>query len=178
METIEQRKQLYAGPILTLSELTVRLPDGTTAPRILVHTTGAAGVLALKQGRALFVRQWRTPLGQETLEVPAGKIEPGETPLQAAKRELNEEAQLAAEHWQPLTHFYQSAGFSDAQTHLFLAEDFHAPAQQRPQDVGESVQGELLSLQEAQAAQQAGLICDAKTTLAVALWALEEAKHG
>lgn len=177
MEKIEKRKQLYAGPILTLSELTVRLEDGTQAPRILVHTTGAAGVLALQDGKALFVRQWRTPLEQETLELPAGKIDPGETPLQAAKRELNEEAKLAADEWAPLTHFYQSAGFSDAQTHLFTARRLHQPAVQRGQDVGEFVAGEWLTLAEAKAAQAQGLICDAKTTLGLALWELE-VQHG
>lgn len=178
MEKIERREQLYAGPILTLSELTVRLEDGTTAPRILVHTTGAAGVLALQDGKALFVRQWRTPLGQETLELPAGKIEPDETPLAAAKRELNEEAQLAADDWAPLTHFFQSAGFSDAQTYLFTARRLHQPDDQRPQDAGEFVTGEWLTLAEAKRAQDQGLICDAKTTLGLALWTLQEVQHG
>lgn len=175
MEKIEGQQQIYHDQILTLSQLTVRLEDGTTAKRTLVHTTGAAGVLALRADRALFVRQWRTPLGQETLELPAGKIDPGETPLAAAKRELNEEAKLAADEWAPLTHFYQSAGFSDAETHLFLARQLHAPAHQRSQDVGEFVSGEWLTLAQAKQAQAAGLICDAKTTLGLALWEVQHA---
>lgn len=177
MEKIEGRQQIYQDQILTLSQLTVRLEDHTMAKRILVHTTGAAGVLAISQNKALFVRQWRTPLGQETLELPAGKINPGETPLEAAKRELNEEAQLAADEWAPLTHFYQSAGFSDAESTLFSARHLHKPAEQRSQDVGEFVTGEWLTLEEAKQAQADGLICDAKTTLGLALWELQEVHH-
>lgn len=173
MEKIEGRQQIYQDQILTLSQLTVRLEDNTMAKRTLVHTTGAAGVLAVHQDKALFVRQWRTPIGQETLELPAGKINPGETPFEAAKRELNEEAQLAADEWAPLTHFYQSAGFSDAETTLFSARRLHAPAAQRSQDVGEFVTGEWLTLAQAKQAQADGLICDAKTTLGLALWALQ-----
>lgn len=178
-EEIVSSRTVYQGQILSVVEKTVRLPDGTLATREVVHTTGAAGVLALQDNRALFVRQWRTPIQQETLELIAGRIEPGETPLATAQRELNEEGQLAATHWEPLTRFFQGAGFTDGQTHLFVATGLHRPETQRPLDVGETVTGEWLTLAEAQAAQQQGLICDAKTVLGLALWASrKEQAHG
>ncbi|WP_461224192.1 NUDIX hydrolase [Lacticaseibacillus suihuaensis] len=160
-----------------MDRLTVQLPDGTAASREVVRTTGAAGVLAQSGERVLFVRQWRTPLGQETLELPAGRIEPGEAPLATAKRELNEEAQLAATNWQYLARVAQSAGFSDATITLYSATGLHRPANQRPQDVGEAVAGEWLTLAEALAAQAQGVICDAKTVIGLLHWQLKEAQH-
>ncbi|WP_461213521.1 NUDIX domain-containing protein [Lacticaseibacillus sp. GG6-2] len=171
-ETFVSEETLYTGKILTLKRQTVRLADGRTALREVVHTTGSAGVLALdKAQRALFVRQWRAPLGQETLELIAGRIEVGEKPLATAKRELNEEAGLQATNWRPLSTFYQAAGFSDAQCHLFVAEGLAPVSHKRPQDDGEAVVGEWLSLAQAQVQQAAGVICDAKTVLGLALWA-------
>ena len=171
-ETFLTEDILYDGAILTLGRQTVRLADGREAQREVVHTTGSAGILALDENqRALFVRQWRTPLHQETLELIAGRLEPGEAPLATAKRELNEEVGLSAESWQPLTTFYQAAGFSDAKCHLFVARDLRPVAVKRPQDDGEVVSGEWLTLPEALAEQAAGVICDAKTVLGLALWA-------
>ncbi|WP_179395280.1 NUDIX domain-containing protein [Lacticaseibacillus absianus] len=180
MERIVTTETLYRGRILTLTRATVALPDGRTQVREIVRTHGAAGVLAIRGARALFVRQWRTPLRQETLELPAGRIEPGESPLQCAQRELNEEAQLAATTWQALGAFYQSAGFSDAQTHLFMATGLHHPAHQRPLDDGEQLAGEWLTLDQAQAAQAEGTLCDAKTLIGLNAWRAmrQEEDHG
>ncbi|WP_225047359.1 NUDIX domain-containing protein [Lacticaseibacillus kribbianus] len=173
MEKIVASERLYTGRILELNRLTVRLQDGTTGYREVVHTNGAAGVLARRaDGRVLFVRQWHTPLGQETLELPAGRIEPGESALHAAQRELNEEGGLAADTWQPLGRTYQAAGFSDASITLFAASGLHAPAAARSQDRGEFVTGTWLTLEAALAAQQAGTICDAKTVIGLLHWQL------
>lgn len=171
-ETFQSEETLYAGKILTLGRQTVRLADGRFALREVVHTTGSAGVLALDdRQRALFVRQWRAPLNQETLELIAGRIEAGEAPLATAQRELNEEVGMQAAHWRPLTTFYQAAGFSDAQCHLFVASGLQPLAHKRPQDDGEAVVSEWLTRAQAQAQQAAGVICDAKTVLGLALWA-------
>lgn len=171
-EHLLSEETIYAGRVLRLTKATVRVPDGTVASREIVHTTGAAGILVLNEGnQALFVNQWRTPLNQLTLEIPAGKIEPRETPLAAAKRELNEEGSLRAARWAPLTTYYQAAGFSDAQTHLFVARGLSAPSVQRQLDQGEFLDQQWLTQEEARQAQQEGAICDAKTVLALALWA-------
>jgi ADP-ribose pyrophosphatase len=79
-------------------------------------------IIALKEGRMLFVRQMRPAVGLKPLEIPAGLIEPGEDPLEAARRELAEETGLTGD----LTHlfsFFVSPGFTDEKTHVFLAEN-------------------------------------------------------
>jgi ADP-ribose pyrophosphatase len=170
-ETLLSEKTLFKGKVVTLDKQTVRLADGTTALREVVHTTGSAGVLALDGDRALFVSQWRAPLKQATVELPAGRIEVGEDPLVTATRELNEEAGLKASQMTFLTKFYQAAGFSDALCHLYLAKDLSSIANKRPQDIGEFVNAQWLTLTEAQQLQAQGVICDAKTILGLALWA-------
>lgn len=170
-ETLLSETILYEGKVVTLGKQTVRLADGQKATREVVHTTGSAGVLALAGERALFVSQWRAPLKQATIELLAGRIEVGEDPQHTAERELNEEAGLRAGQLTPLTQFYQAAGFSDALCHLFLARELTAVADQRPQDAGEFVQTQWLTLPEAKALQAQGVICDAKTVLGLALWA-------
>ncbi|KRO18365.1 NUDIX hydrolase [Lacticaseibacillus saniviri] len=177
-EVLKDTETLYNGKILTLKRLTVQLPDGTEAAREVVHTNGSAGVLAVQQHRALFVQQWRSTIDQMTLEIPAGKCEVAEAPLVTAQRELNEEAGLAADHWQPLTTFYQSIGFSDAKISVFMATELRSLATKRPLDQGEFLDAHWLTLQEAQAAQQQGLICDSKTVMALSLWQMAEEKDG
>lgn len=162
---------LYQGKVVTLAKQTVRLADGQTADREVVHTTGSAAILALNGDQALFVSQWRAPLKQATIELPAGRIEVGEAPMVTAARELNEEAGLKANKLTPLTQFYQAAGFSDALCHVFLAEELTSVVAKRPQDVGEFVDAQWLTLREAQALLAQGVICDAKTVLGLALWA-------
>lgn len=176
MERLIGTENIYEGKILTLQRQTVALADDSTALREVVHTSGSAGVLAIDGAKALFVQQWRTPLGQATLEVPAGRIEAGETPLMCAKRELNEEAGLSAANWHEAADFYQAAGFSDARCHLYLATTLTPLAHKRPQDVGESVRAQWLTLEQAQAQVAKRLIVDAKSQLAVLLWANAQLK--
>ena len=85
------QQRLFTGHLVAVDELTVKLDNQQTAKREIVRAHPAAGVLALKDQRALFVSQFRSTVGQLTLEIPAGKIAPGEMPLAAAQRELNEE---------------------------------------------------------------------------------------
>jgi len=148
----------------------VELPLGTLATREVVHAHPAAGVLALNGAKALFVRQWRATVGQETLEIPAGKLETDESALSAAKRELDEETGLGAAEWRQLTHYYQSLGFSDAEMTIFFATQLNHLAHKRPQDADEAVAGEWLTMTQAQAAVAQGTICDAKTLLALQYW--------
>jgi ADP-ribose pyrophosphatase len=177
-ERVVAETTLYSGRVVTLTKQTVALPTGQSAVREVVHTSGSAGVLALASGRALFVRQWRAPLQKMTLELIAGRIEPGEAGLATAQRELNEEAGMAAQTWRPLTAFYQAAGFSDAYCQLFLATNLTAVAHKRPLDVGERVTQVWLTLPEALVAQATGELCDAKTVIGLMHWQLMEERNG
>ena len=105
-----------------------------------------------------------------TLEIPAGKINQGEAPLTAARRELNEETGMTAMKWQPLASYFQSLGFSDATMALFLASELHLATNQLHQDPDEFVKGEWLTLPEAWQAIDDGRICDSKTLLALLYW--------
>lgn len=108
-----ERTYLYRGRILNLA-----LEDRYE----IVEHKPAVAVIALRNGKMLFVRQHRPAVGLAPLEIPAGLIEPGEDPLEAAKRELAEETGLTGD-LTPLFSYYVSPGFTDEKTHVFLAEN-------------------------------------------------------
>ena len=85
------QQRVFTGELVAVDELTVKLADDQTAKREIVRAQPAAGILALRRHQAMFVSQFRSTVGQATLEIPAGKIHQGEMPLAAAQRELNEE---------------------------------------------------------------------------------------
>lgn len=107
------RTYLYRGRILNLA---------LQGPYEIVEHKPAVAVIALREGRMLFVRQMRPAVGLSPLEIPAGLIEPGEDPLEAAKRELAEETGLTGD-FTYLFSFYVSPGFTDEKTYVFLAEN-------------------------------------------------------
>lgn len=107
------RTYLYRGRILNLAL------EGRYE---IVEHKPAVAIIALKEGRMLFVRQHRPAVGLAPLEIPAGLIEPGENPLEAAKRELAEETGLTG-RLTYLFSYFVSPGFTDEKTHIFLAED-------------------------------------------------------
>ncbi len=118
----------------------------------------------------LLVRQWRAPLRQETLEIIAGKLEPGENEASAVVRELNEEARLQAQSVEKLTSFYVSPGFTNEKLTLYHASGLSPVSEKLPQDEGEILNLEWLDIKEVQVAIAKGEICDAKTIMAVMLW--------
>jgi 8-oxo-dGTP pyrophosphatase MutT (NUDIX family) len=116
---------IFDGRIIKVVEDTYRYPDGKTAPREIVRTSGAAAVVAVDDEHVWLVRQPREPVDDpDSLEVPAGRLDgDGETPLESARRELAEEIGLQAASWTPLKAYRSSVGFTDEVVHLFLAED-------------------------------------------------------
>ncbi|RXT59166.1 NUDIX domain-containing protein [Lacticaseibacillus chiayiensis] len=171
------QQRVFTGQLVAVDELTVKLADDQTAKREIVRARPAAGILALKGQQALFVSQFRSTVGQATLEIPAGKINQDEMPLTAAQRELNEETGLVALNWRPLASYFQSLGFSDATMVLFLARHLTPAVQHLPQDTDEFVNSHWLTFDEAQQALDDGRICDSKTLLALFYWQQEE-QHG
>ncbi|RKO68164.1 NUDIX hydrolase [Desulfofundulus salinus] len=156
-------RMVYRGKILNLRVDTVLLPDGRTGTREVVEYAGAVAIVALNEKKEVFlVRQYRYPVGKELLEIPAGKIENGEEPLQCAQRELAEETGLRAERWQPLCSFYSTPGFTSEKMYLFLARDLNQEGQHPDED--EFVQVVKVPLDEALAMLWRGEICDAKST--------------
>jgi ADP-ribose diphosphatase len=113
---------VYAGRILTLWLKYLELADGRRHLREIVeHRPGAAAVAVDEDGQVLLVRQQRPAVGLAVLELPAGLIDPGEAPIDTARRELEEETGYAAGVLEPLVAFYTSPGFTDELIHIFVA---------------------------------------------------------
>jgi 8-oxo-dGTP pyrophosphatase MutT (NUDIX family) len=112
---------------LSVSRLRVSGPDGDEFDRHVVHHPGAVVVVPVIDGDALLVRQWRVATGTHLLEIPAGKRDvEGESPAATANRELEEEIGYHAGRLDPLCEFYNSPGFCDEYTYLFLATELEA----------------------------------------------------
>ena len=115
---------VYEGRVIDLALDTVAMPEGGESVREVVHHPGAVAVVALDEaGDVVLLRQYRHPVGGYLWELPAGlRDADGEPPLETAKRELAEEAQLAADRWSLLTTTYNSPGFCDELVLVYLAE--------------------------------------------------------
>jgi 8-oxo-dGTP pyrophosphatase MutT (NUDIX family) len=118
---------VYEGRIISLRKDEVAMPGDTSSQRDVVVHPGAVGVVALDEdNRVLLVNQYRHPVRARLDELPAGLLDkPGEPALDAAQRELAEEAGLAADRWQVLVDAYSTPGMADEAIRVFLARDLH-----------------------------------------------------
>ncbi|MBF8808510.1 MAG: NUDIX hydrolase [Enterococcus lacertideformus] len=173
-KTIE-RKEIYRGAIIYVALDEVQLPDGNRAKRELVFHPGGVGIIAFdNQDRLLLVKQFRKPLEKVILEIPAGKIDPGERemPEQTAIRELEEETGYRAEKLQHVISMYLSPGFANERMHIYHATNLKQVAEPLAQDEDETLELYALTLAEAKQAIADQLICDAKTIYAIQYWEL------
>ena len=130
-ERIDERV-VFAGAIFDVHEGTFRHEDGEEVTRQWVEHPGAVGIVAHDGRNVWLVRQPREATGNsDLLELPAGKLdEEGESPLECGQRELAEEIGKAADHWEHLTTYYSSAGFTNEECHVYLATGLRdAPGQ-------------------------------------------------
>ncbi|MDO4848645.1 MAG: NUDIX hydrolase [Coriobacteriia bacterium] len=158
----------WSGRIFNVNRLQVELPDGRRALRDVVRHPGAVAVVALTdEGRICLVRQYRTALGRVTVEIPAGKLDPGEDPLECAGRELLEETGMVAEKMAFLTTIATSDGFCDELIHIYMATglsfDKSSP------DADEFINVDLVEVGELVDAVLDGRIEDAKTVVGALL---------
>lgn len=115
--------KIYDGKVINLRIDTVELPDKKYSKREIVEHPGAVAIVALtEEGEVLLIRQYRKAVEEALLELPAGKIEIDEEPVETAKRELEEETGYRANEIEYLLEFYSSPGFSDERIYLFLAK--------------------------------------------------------
>lgn len=158
---------LYRGPFFLLRELPAAGPNGKTKKWIILeHPGAAAAVPILPGGRVALVRQFRPAIGKETLEIPAGKLETGESAETCLQRELAEEIGFRAGHLRHLASFHPSFGISSEIIHVFLATEMtEAKAQSRDESAIETV---ILPLEEAERLIASGEITDAKTIIGFA----------
>lgn len=171
-ETEISSKQIFKGRIVDLSVRTIKLPNGETATREVVKHQPAAAVIAINhENKMLLVKQWREPIKQLTLEIPAGLIDSTDaSPLDAMKRELNEEGGYRAEYWDKIIEFYSTPGFTDEKMYLFYCDTLTKLEDKRELDSDEFLTSSWYSLEELKKLTAEGKIVDAKTLYAISVW--------
>ncbi|ABZ82928.1 hydrolase, nudix family protein [Heliomicrobium modesticaldum Ice1] len=162
-KTLESER-VFDGNFIRLRKDRVVLPNGATSTREVVEHPGAAAIVPLTPRKeVVLIRQWRHPIKEVSIEIPAGKLSEDEDPLECAKRELSEETGFSARRWDPLIQFYASPGFCDEEMHLFIARDLYV-SDGRP-DEDEFVEPLVVPLEAALEMIETGEIMDAKSII-------------
>lgn len=159
-------KTVYKGKVFSVTADEVQEPGGVRARRDVVRHNGSIVILAVDPSQnpadpgILLIRQYRHAAGQFLLELPAGRIDPGEKKLPAAKRELLEETGFRARRWSHLVHYFASPGFVAEAMDILLAEDL-VPGKAQPED-DERIELRFTPLSEAVRMALAGELHDGK----------------
>lgn len=165
-ETTLEQAVVFEGRFLRVRRDLARLPDGSSATREFVLHPGAAAMVPIdSDDRILIERQFRYAMGAVYVEIPAGKIDAGETSLETARRELVEETGYRAGRWAHLTRIHPAIGFSDEIMDLYLARDLEAVGRQL--DAEEFLEIEWVSFGWLMDELRAHRLPDIKTQLAV-----------
>lgn len=163
-------RSLHEGFVFRAVDASFVSPDGEKFDRELVYHPGAVAIVAIEDGKVVLVRQYRAPLDKIICEIPAGRCDiEGEHPEETARRELIEEAGLTCETLIKIGAFYNSPGFCDEITHIFLAFDLK-PTLKQPDGPEEALMTvEMVNLHHVQAMIDRGEIDDAKTVIGLML---------
>jgi len=168
-ETPIDGRGVFDGKLLHARSDTVRLPDGGTATReYIVHSGAVLIIPVLADGRFVVTRQFRYPLNRVLVEFPAGKLDPGELPLETAQRELREETGYRATRWTRLGLIHPVVSYSTEFIEFYVAEDLTHVGQKL--DEGEFLDVEAITIDALLEAVDRGEITDAKTLAALLLY--------
>src|SRR6185369_16205219 len=168
-ETTVSSRLAYDGSLLKVKRDEVRLHDGRLAWREYVNHPGAVMMLAFVDPQTILLeRQYRYPKRRHFIELPAGKLEPGEDPLATAKRELVEECGFEASEWWKIASIDPSIGYADEVIHLYGARGLTHVGSNR--DVGEHLETFQATLADALEWVRDGIITDTKTTFGLLYW--------
>ena|SRR5687768_18363271 len=144
-------------------------PEGFEIERAIVQHAGSSVVMPIdEKGRVLLARQYRLPARAYLWEIPAGRMDPGETPLKAAKRELKEETGLSAKKWTKLFSVFMSPGFLAEKMHVYVAEDLKQGETGFMED--ERIESKWFTAKEMNEMIKSGKIMDGKTIAAWLSW--------
>lgn len=161
-------QRVYTGKVLSLDVDEVQEPGGVQAVREVVRHSGSVAALAVHgDGSVVLVRQYRYAVDEQLWELPAGRLDPGESAEQGAARELEEEAGLAPERLEPLAVFYTTPGFCDETMHVFRATGLTAVPPRPESD--ERIEVRTCPLEEARAMIRRGEVREGKTLVALLL---------
>lgn len=165
-EEMVSQETVYEGVIVNVRRDKARLMDGRITNREVVEHPGGVAVFAMDdQGRVALVRQYRYPMGEETLELPAGKLEPGEDPRDSGLRELAEETGLVPGTFEDMGCLYSSPGILAERIYLYFAKDL-TQGPTHPND-GEFVETVWLPYQDLVDKARRGEIKDGKTLVGI-----------
>jgi ADP-ribose pyrophosphatase len=162
------RRSVYRGKVLSLEIDDVVEPGGVRARREVVRHSGSVAVLARREdGMVFLVRQYRYPVDAALWELPAGRLDPDETPEQAAQRELQEEIGYRARELRQVAFFYTTPGFCDEAMHVFRATSLEPSSAKGDED--ERIEVRAFPLAELEAMIGRGEIREGKTLVAILL---------
>ena len=164
-EKTVKENYLYKGKILNLRKDEVILPDGKPAVREIVEHSGGSAILCVRDGKVLLVKQFRYPYKKVIYEIPAGKVNAGETPEQTALRELKEEGGIIAEKAEKLFDVYPSPGYTEEIIRIYKAEGLTQGEVKLDDD--EFLSGEWFDLSTVKKMVDNNEIKDAKTLIAL-----------
>lgn len=159
-------REVWSGAVISVVQGTFVSPSGATFERDMVHHPGAVAVVPVDGDEVVLVRQYRAAVDLEILEIPAGKRDvAGEAPELTAHRELAEEVGLTAGRLVKLAEFYNSIGFSDELSHVFLGTELSPVPDDRQGEEEEHMTVERIRLDDVPALVAAGELVDAKTVI-------------
>ena len=167
-------REVYRGPLFWVTTDDVLEPTGVRVRRDVVRHSGSVVVLAVEDDKVLLERQYRHAAGRFLYELPAGRIDPGENELKAAKRELLEETGFTARKWKRILRFWASPGFVAEAMSIYLASELTA-GMAEPED-DEVINIQFVPLKKAVAMVLGGRIQDAKTIAGV-LWLDQQSRR-
>lgn len=176
MELFEKelkREYIYEGKILKLRHDKVELPDGKVADREIIEHSGGSGVLAVTEdGEILLVKQYRRPYDEVTYEIPAGKLNPGESPEENARRELSEETGYEAKSLIDFGKIYPSPGYTGEIIRIYFTPDAYKAGDAHT-DEDEYLSLVKMPVEEAKRCIEEGVrIYDSKTIIAITKYLL------
>jgi len=165
-EKIVSKKRVVTGKVVTMEHWTVEKPNGSTSVyEVLLHPGASACLPLHEDGTVTMVRQDRVAIGRATLEIPAGKLEPGEDPQKAAARELEEETGLQAGRMRHLVSQYPAAAYDQEIVHIYLATEL--TLREAHPDEDEFVSALRMPLKELHRWVMEGKLQDSKTLTAI-----------
>lgn len=164
-EVTIKSEEIYSGKVVNLKVDTVELPDKKYSKREIVQHSGGVGVVAIKGDNIILVKQYRKAVEKELIEIPAGKLELNEEPIETARRELQEETGYLSNDLRYLTEFYPTPGYCTEKIHIFITYDIVSGEQDL--DEHEYIEVMEVPIKEAYEMVIKGEIVDAKTIIGI-----------